>query len=100
MTTYLLGQVRIKDPEVYQKYTSGFLAVLAKHDGKLLVVDDAPEMLEGKVTGERIVILQFADRTAAQRWWESPEYRGMVKYRHAATDSQVLMVRGFVTPST
>jgi uncharacterized protein (DUF1330 family) len=100
MTTYLLGQVRIKDPEVYQKYTSGFLAVLAKYDGKLLAVDDAPEMLEGKATGERIVILQFADRAAAQRWWESPEYREMVKYRHAATDSQVLMVRGFVPRST
>jgi uncharacterized protein (DUF1330 family) len=54
MTTYMLGQIRIRDPELYKNYTSNFLSVLAKYEGKLLAVDDAPEALEGKVSGEAV----------------------------------------------
>jgi uncharacterized protein (DUF1330 family) len=101
MTTYLFGQIRINDPELYKRYTSNFLSVLAKYEGELLAVDDAPEALEGKASGERIVILRFADRAAAQRWWQSPEYREIVKHRHARADSQVFMLSGFVpSPAT
>ena len=98
MTTYLLGQIRINDPDLYKRYTSNFLSVLAKYEGELLAVDDAPEALEGKASGDRIVILRFADRAAAQRWWQSPEYREIVKHRHASADSQVFVLRGFVPP--
>jgi uncharacterized protein (DUF1330 family) len=95
MTAYMLARVLIKNPELYKRYTSNFLSVLVKYEGKLLSVDDAPDVLEGNATGERVVILQFADRAAAERWWQSAEYRDMVKYRHASAESQVLMLRDF-----
>ncbi|MHC4047573.1 DUF1330 domain-containing protein [Bradyrhizobium sp. 23AC] len=94
MATYILGEVRFSDPELYEKYTSGFPAVFAKFGGRVLAVDDAPVTLEGKANGERLVLLEFSDREAAERFWNSPEYRELAKYRHAAADSRILRFEG------
>lgn len=88
MAHYLMGLIRIHDPVAYQAYVDGFdWAHLQRQGGEVLIVDDAPEVLEGEWTLGRIVLIRFPSREAAKQWYDSDEYarvRG-VRWRHATS---------------
>jgi uncharacterized protein (DUF1330 family) len=94
VTTYVLAQLSIHDPERYARYAAGFLATLAPYDGRLLVADDAPDLLAGEWPHDKVVLLAFPDREAAQRWSSSPAYRRIAVDREASTEATVLVLRG------
>lgn len=95
MAVYLIAQLSIHDRERYRRYEARFLDVLAKYDGRLLAVDDAPVALEGKWERDRVVLLEFPDADEAKRWMTSPEYQEIVGDRHAASEAIILQARGF-----
>lgn len=94
MTHYLVGQIAIRDRERYAQYAAGFMPVLTQYGGRLLAVDDAPEVLEGEADGRRLVILAFDSRDAALTWLRSPEYQGIAQHRHAAAEAFIQMTEG------
>ena len=51
-------------------------------------------VLEGDWDPSRLVILEFEDEAAAQRWWDSPEYEAAKAVRRANATSNFLMVQG------
>jgi len=94
LASYILGQVRIKDPEIFSRYVSGFRRIFGQFGGRVLAVNDHPAALEGEWEADRLILLEFADRAAAVRFWNSPEYQEIVQYRHEAAESRVLMFDG------
>ncbi len=99
MTVYLVGHIAIHDRERYGQYEAGFMPILQQYNGQIVAVNDAPAVLEGVADGRRLVILSFADQTAALTWMRSPEYREIAKHRHAAANAFILMTEGFTPPS-
>ena len=56
-------------------------------------------MIEGKWHGTRTVIIEFDSVEAAKAWYNSDEYQAVVGLRHAAAESNAVIVAGFEMPS-
>lgn len=96
MAVYALAQLRIHDPERYGRYMSRFLPVLDKYNGKLLVSDEAPRVLEGQWWDRnKVVLMEFADASAFRAWATSPEYTEIAEDRKAGADAVVLLMKSF-----
>lgn len=94
MTVYAIVQLKIHDRPTYDRYMSRFMAVFEKFNGKVLVADDAPKVLEGKWDGTRVVLMSFPDKKAFFAWAGSPAYQEIAKDRIAAAETTVLLAEG------
>lgn len=94
MTVYAIVQLKIHDRSTYERYMSRFMPVFDKFDGKVLVADDNPKVLEGKWDANRVVLMSFPDKKAFFAWAGSPEYQEIAKDRIAATEGVVLLAEG------
>ncbi|MBH5321161.1 DUF1330 domain-containing protein [Aurantiacibacter sediminis] len=94
MPAYIIARFRIHDRESYDRYEAAFMRVFSKFQGKLLSVDEAPEVLEGDWDYTRSVLIEFPDKAAAKAWITSPEYRAIAKDRLNASEGQVIIVEG------
>ena len=94
MSVYALAQIAIHDRARYDRYVSQFMRVLGGFEGRLLAADEAPTVLEGTWAYEKVILIEFPDRGAFERWANSPEYLEIARDRVAATTGCVLLVSG------
>ncbi len=94
MKYYFVAQIQIHDDEEYKKYLKDANEVFRKSGGEYLAVDANPTVLEGEWKYGRIVIIQFPDKTAFKRWYESPEYKAILQYRLKAAKCDTVLVKG------
>ena len=94
MSAYIIGDLTIHDRDEYGKYETGFMDILLAHQGELLSVDEAPEVLEGDWNATRSVILKFADADAAKRWFNSDDYQAIAQHRRAASLGNIRLTAG------
>ena len=93
MSVYVIVQLTVHDRDRYNVYADALVATMTPLGGKVLVADDAPRVLEGEWSGNRVVMLQFPDRDAFRTWAGSPEYQAIVGDRHASSDAVITLVR-------
>lgn len=94
MSCYFLAQINIHDAREYQKYLDGYDSVFENFNGDVVAVDESPNILEGEWPYERTVLIRFPDEGEARRWYDSPEYRELVEYRHRGSSANVVLVEG------
>jgi uncharacterized protein (DUF1330 family) len=94
VSVYVVAQIAIHDRARYDRYVAQFMHVLAGFDGRLLAADESPTVLEGTWPHQKVILLEFPDRNAFERWGYSPEYTEMSRDRIAATTGCVLLVSG------
>lgn len=92
MTVYVIAQLRIYNPARYEIYVRSFLPTLAPFEGALLAADDAPQVVEGTWTRDKVVLLGFADRGRYEDWLNSDAYQRIIEDRHQSTDAIVLLI--------
>lgn len=90
----------IHDDARMQEYGRASAASLVEHGGRVLVVDENVEVLEGTWHGTRTVVVEFDSVDAARGWYRSPSYRATVPLRQSAADCNVVIVSGFTMPRT
>ncbi|OGA17242.1 MAG: D-fructose-6-phosphate amidotransferase [Betaproteobacteria bacterium RIFCSPLOWO2_02_FULL_66_14] len=95
MAAYLIGEVQILDPQLYQEYARGVPATIAQYGGRYLVRGGAVDAKEGEWNPQRLVVLEFPSLEQAQRWYASPEYAPLLAIRRQAAKSKILMVDGY-----
>jgi uncharacterized protein (DUF1330 family) len=79
---YFLALLRVPDIETYRReYGRKVLPLLAAAGAKLLVAGPNPTVLEGEWEPTWTALIQFPDRAAALRWYESEEYAPLKKIR-------------------
>jgi uncharacterized protein (DUF1330 family) len=71
-------------------------ASLIEYGGRVLVVDEDVEVLEGEWHGTRTVIVEYGSVEQAREWYESESYRAARPLRQAAADCNVVIASGFV----
>jgi uncharacterized protein (DUF1330 family) len=98
-TGYVIFTEDIHDQAQIDAYAQQALPTILQAGGKILVVDDAPEQIEGSWHGKRTVILEFESVEAARNWYMSSEYQEIAPQRHAAADSNAAIVAGFEMPT-
>lgn len=94
MSVYIVATITIHDRERYARYGDGFMEIFRRHRGKLLAVDESPEVLEGEWPCTRTVIIEFPDAAAAREWYASADYQALAQHRFAASIADIALVRG------
>jgi uncharacterized protein (DUF1330 family) len=94
MSCYFVAQINIHDRHEYQKYLDGHDEVFSKYKGRVMAVDENPELMEGEWQCSRTVLIGFPDEQEAKRWYQSTEYQELVKFRHRASDANIVLLRG------
>lgn len=95
MSVYVIAQLKFKQREIYDRYQSRFFGVFKNFNGRLLVADEQPVVLEGEWPRDKVVMMEFPDERQARDFIDSPEYQAIAVDRKAGADSVVLMLRGF-----
>jgi len=98
MKYYFVANIRINDPSEYQKYIDKAGEVFKQYNGKYLVVDGTPEVLEGAWDYTRLVVIQFDSREDFEAWYHSEDYQEILKYRLSAADCNTILAKGLDEP--
>jgi uncharacterized protein (DUF1330 family) len=94
MAAYLVAQVRIHDPQTYQRYRDAVPALVDRFGGRFLARGGELEVLEGEWPLPRLVIIEFQSRDAARLFHDSPEYQKILPLRQGASEGNVVIVEG------
>jgi uncharacterized protein (DUF1330 family) len=94
MPAYVIVETDVTDPEQYEQYKAASPAAIAAGGGRFLVRGGELATLEGDWHPPRLVLLEFADLTAAKRWYESETYQGVKKLREGAASFRAVAVQG------
>ena len=93
MSAYIIARIEVTDPEAYMKYASQTVALAEKFGGRFLVKAGAMTQMEG--TGPaRHVVIEFADRAAAERFYGSDDYAAILPIALAASTRDLVIVDG------
>lgn len=94
MAGYVIAEVEVTDPVVYEEYRKLVPATIAKYGGKYLVRGGEIEPKEGGWQPKRLVVLEFSSLAQAREWYHSPEYAPVLALRLKAARSKAVLVEG------
>jgi len=91
---YILAEVEVSDPALFETYRPLAAASIAAFGGKYLVRGGATEVLEGEGTPGRMVLLEFSSPERAMEWYRSVEYQKALAIRLKAATTKVRLLTG------
>ena len=94
MPAYIIVDINITDPVLYEEYKKLTPATLKLYNGRFAARGGATEVLEGDWQPGRIVILEFPSTEQGKKWWNSPEYAPAKKIRQSASATNMIVVEG------
>jgi uncharacterized protein (DUF1330 family) len=92
MSAFVLVEVDIHDDTLYEEYKKLTPATVEAYGGKFVVRGLAVEALEGEWKHDRLVVLEFPDKSTALNWYNSPEYRHARTIREGAASANFFIV--------
>jgi uncharacterized protein (DUF1330 family) len=95
MAGYLIANLGIHDPNVFDEYRKQVAPIIARFKGRYLVRGGELHTLEGSGSFKRLVVLEFPSLADAQRFYNSPEYAPVLKLRLASASADVVLVDGY-----
>ncbi|MBK3565105.1 DUF1330 domain-containing protein [Streptomyces sp. MBT62] len=95
---YVILTESIKDPAGMDAYSRAAGPSIAQGGASVLAADGRPQLLEGEWHGDRTVVLAFDSVEAARAWYDSEAYGRAKPLRHAAADTNAVIVSGFDLP--
>lgn len=94
MKAYIIVDVHITNPGLYEEYRKLTPASLVPYDGKFIVRGGTTETLEGDWAPGRVVVLEFPSVEKAKAWWSSPGYAPAKAIRQSASKTKMILVEG------
>ena len=94
MPAYVFANVEVLDPQAFGEYRRGVASTVEKYGGKTLVRGTEIEVLEGDWEPAGFILIEFADRDALMRWYDSEDYRELKELRQRVTRSSVVTMVG------
>jgi uncharacterized protein (DUF1330 family) len=94
MKAYVIVNVAVQDPERYKDYIKAATPTVAAHGGRYIARGGRGEKLEGDVSVNRIVLLEFPSYAQAKSWYDSPEYRAALAIRQSCATGALILVEG------
>lgn len=81
MKVYCIVYESIHDQASFDKYRGQVIPTIEAFGGKFVVRGGKFTVLEGDMPCERVVILEFPSRKAAEDWYNSPAYQKILPFR-------------------
>ncbi len=94
MAAYIIAQIHITDPVLYEEYRKLVPPTLEKYGGRFIVRGGKIETLEGDWQPKRLVVVEFESVERAKQWYNSPEYTKAREIRQKASTGSVILVEG------
>ncbi len=94
MAAYVVVDIEIQDPAVYEKYKALAPPAIAAHGGRYLARGGRTVVLEGAWSPQRAVILEFPSLEKARAWWASAEYAEGKALRQSCATTNMIVVEG------
>jgi uncharacterized protein (DUF1330 family) len=94
MAFYVIWDAEITNRPGLEPYVAAVGDTLAKHGGRYLARGGAIKLIEGGPEPKRIVILEFPDAAACDRWYNSPEYQKILPHRLQNAAGRLFAVEG------
>ena len=91
---YLVGRVRVDDPDAYKKYVEANGESFRKDGARFVVRGGKYETLEGEGR-DRNVVIEFPSLDAARECWNSPEYQAARAHRLGAAAIDLIIIEGY-----
>lgn len=95
MSTYLLVDITVHDPEQFAEYVQKARPLVEKHGGVYRVRGGDVTVKEGTWSPQRLVVVEFPSREHVDACLADPEYQPVVAIRHAAATSNMIVVDGY-----
>jgi len=94
MIHYFVAQIRINDPEEYDKYLENVDEVFSRYNGEYLAVDESPTLLEGTWNYSKSVLIKFNSKEDFEKWYYSDDYQQILKYRLNSASCDTILIKG------
>lgn len=94
MKHYFVAQIRIDDPEVYEKYLENFDDIFSRFNGEYLAIDESPTILEGSWGYTKSVLVKFNSKKEFEEWYYSEDYQKILKYRLKSSKCDTILIEG------
>lgn len=95
MAGYIVVNLDVHDPELFEKYRAQAPAIIAAHGGRYIIRGARPDHVEGKLPLKRLVVLEFPSVEAARGFYDSPEYQPVKKLRTDSAKSDIAIIEGY-----
>ena len=94
MIHYFVAQIRINNPEEYEKYLDKFDGIFSRYMGEYLAIDESPTLLEGDWNYTKSVLIKFNSKKDFEDWYYSHDYQTILKYRLNASKCDTILIEG------
>lgn len=94
MAAYVVVDIDVTDPVIYEAYKKLAPPAVAAYGGKYLARGGQTEVVEGDWHPKRLVILEFATMEQAKAWVDSPEYKPAREMRQQSATSNMVILAG------
>ena len=94
MSAYVIADVNVTDPKLYEDYKKLVPATVERYGGRFAVRGGTLETKEGDWNPARLVVLEFSNMEQARKWYHSPEYAPALALRLKAANAKLILVEG------
>ena len=94
MAAYLIVDIEITDPILYEEVKKRTPATIAAYGGRYLARGGQTQTLDGDWMPRRVVLLEFESITRAKEWLNSAEYRPVRELRDRCAVVKIVAVEG------
>lgn len=94
MSVFVVVLARLGDPEKFAPYAEVVPELISKYGGQYRILGGEITLLEGEWDDRLVVVSEWPDKAAAEKFWNSPEYREAKKLREGAGEFTVLLIEG------
>jgi uncharacterized protein (DUF1330 family) len=91
---YCIVYELVEDPTPFEEYRRQVLPTIQAYEGRFIVRGGAFDVLEGEMPYQRIAMLEFPSRQAAEAWYRSAEYQRILPLRTQSTRSLFVLADG------
>ena len=86
MKAYLIGQIIVKDDELWQEYVAGVQESMLPFNAELVFRGKRSAVLAGENDRDLVVVIGFSDRATLNDWFYSDKYQALIPLRDQAAD--------------
>jgi uncharacterized protein (DUF1330 family) len=94
LKAYLVADVVVTDAAGFEEYRAQVPATISAYGGRYLVRGGETLVLEGDLSPNRVIILEFPSMARLRAWYESPEYRPLRVLRERTARTTLLAIEG------
>jgi uncharacterized protein (DUF1330 family) len=94
MSAYVILDIEVTDPVLYEEYKKKSTGAAAAFGGRFVVRGGKTEVWEGDWKPSRVVVLEFESVSSAREWYDSELYRPARALREASARTSMIVVEG------